>query len=109
MDIHEFHLELQSDVIALAGGDGSGDDHGQRTREEAFTEIVAEDLSIAGVLESPLIYYYEGGAKTGGFKVNGFSIPEEDNRLDLFITLYFPDATVQKINYADVAKAFGGL
>jgi len=109
MDLQEFHRQLQSDVIALAGGGGSGDDHGQRTREEAFTEIVAEDLSIAGVLESPLVYYYEGGAKTGGFKVNGFSIPEEDSRLDLFITLYFADANVQKINSADVAKAFARL
>lgn len=108
MDIDEFHCQLQADVTATAM-DSAGSGDGETTREEAFTKIVAEDLSIAGVLESPLVYYYEGGARSAGFKVNGFSMPEDDNRLDVFITIYFPEESVQKINSADVDRSFRQL
>jgi hypothetical protein len=101
----EFHAELQRDVIATAGGDVQGAAPEHVTREEAFTQIVAEDLSQAGVLESPLVYYCEGGTRASAYKVNGFAIPEDDRRLDLIVTLYFPDEEIRKINSVDIERA----
>ena len=64
MDVEGFHEQLQSDVIATARGEGSEED-GQTAdfKENAFTDVVSEDLSVAGVLESPVVCHHEGGAE----------------------------------------------
>ncbi len=110
MDLAGFHEQLQSDVIATARGDGNGEEG--RTgdfKENAFTELVSEDLSVAGVLESPEVCHHEGGSGSAEFKVNGFGIPDEDSRLDLFITLYFPGSEVSRLNSVDVVRGFRRL
>jgi hypothetical protein len=116
MELDEFHHQLQADVAARSNSDvggekGGGDDSsgGDRTREEAFTELMAEELSAAGVLESPTICYYEGGSRSAGFRVNGYSIPEEETRLDLLITIYRPESSVERINSAEIDRAFRQL
>jgi hypothetical protein len=110
MSLNTFHDELQSDIIATAQGVGGDKKKGVADfRENAFTEIVTEDLSVAGVLESPVACHFEGGSGSAEFKVNGYGIPEEDSRLDLFVTLFFPQGDVQKVNSADIDRAFRKL
>ena len=111
MDINEFHEQLQSDVIANSHGDGTAEGKSSRGefRENAFTDLVCEELSTVGVLESPSICYAEGGGGSFEYKVNGYGIPDEDSRLDLFVTMYFSDAAVQRLNSADIDKAYRRL
>lgn len=108
MDINEFHDQLQSDIAAHSQSEGSSENDGARGRfrENAFTDLICEELSSTGVLESPTVCYAEGGAGAFEYKVNGFGIPDEDSRLDLFITLYFYDPVVQRLNSVDVERAF---
>ncbi|MFN9489162.1 MAG: AIPR family protein [Betaproteobacteria bacterium] len=111
MDINEFHEQLQSDVIANSQGDGTAEGKSSRGefRENSFTYLVCEELSAVGVLESPSICHAEGGSGSFEYKVNGYGIPDEDSRLDLFVTLYFSDVAVQRLNSADIDKAYRRL
>src|SRR5215212_8188349 len=81
-----FHLQLESEITDRARS-GNGNVAGD-FREAVFTELVSDELEESGVLESPQIFHYEGGTGAGSMKVNGYSVPEEDSRLDLVVTIY---------------------
>lgn len=110
MDLHEFLSQLQADVIGNAQSDiGSAAGGEGHFKEDAFTELVADELSDAGVLESPAVCHHVGGAGHLELKVSGFGIPDEDTRLDLLITVYFAGSTVETLNSADVERTFRKL
>jgi hypothetical protein len=103
-----FLHEVESDVVeeskGLFGAPGE-------FREVAFTQILSEEMEAAGVLESPVVCRFESGRSASAIKCNGYSIPEEDSRLDLFVTLYEPGphAELPALNAADVDVAFNKL
>lgn len=103
-----FLREVESDVVeeskGLFGAPGE-------FREVAFTQILSEELEAAGVLESPVVCRFESGKSAAAVKCNGYSIPEEDSRLDLFVTLYEPGphAELPALNASDVDVALNKL
>lgn len=103
-----FHQQIESEITENAcgqSGAGSGE-----FRENVLTEMLAEELSASGVLESPVVCHYESGKSAASIKVNGYGVPEEDSRLDLFVTLYHgPADQVATVNAADVDTAFRKL
>ena len=103
-----FHRELESEITDHAlpdGGSAAGS-----FRESALSEIFADELAVSGVLESPVVCHDEGGKGASSFKVNGYSVPEEDSRIDLFVTLYLgPSDEIQAVNSAHVEVAFKKL
>ena len=101
----QFYQQIESEVTA-SSRDETGAGPGE-FRENGLTTILAEELSASGVLESPVVCHYEGGKSAGSMKVNGYGVPEEDSRLDLFVTLYNgPSDQVATINATDVDLAF---
>src|SRR5436190_6801820 len=102
-----FYHELEGDVTDRANpqvGDFAD------FREESFTRILAEDLEASGALESPVVCHYEGGRAAASIKANGYAVPEEDSRLDLFVTVYEkPGDKPESLNTAAVETAFNQL
>jgi hypothetical protein len=96
-----FYQELEGEISDHSlPSEGAGT---AKLREYAFTNILADELEASGVLESPVVCHDEGGQGASSFKVNGYGVPEEDSRLDLFTTLYFgPSAEIQTINSAHI-------
>jgi len=103
----EFYRELQSEVIDFAQGGGTDDTSG--FKENAFTEIVSQDLSAAGIVESPVVCYFEAGPANRLMKINAYSLPEEDTQLDLICTVYSGGETPGKVNAKDIDQAYGKL
>ena len=99
-ELSTFYEELQADVIAEAVNSSDGEDF----KEIAFTRIVANDLAIAGVLESPTTCYYEATLSGFTLKINAYSIPDEDSRIDLVITEYFNTSEPSRVNASDIEK-----
>ncbi len=95
-----FYEELQADVIAEAVNSSDGEDF----KEIAFTKIIVNDLAIAGVLESPITCHYEETISGLTVKVNAYSIPDEDSRIDLVITEHFSTVEPSKVALADIEK-----
>lgn len=103
-EFENFYSGFRSDIIDLANSD-----EGYPQKEQAFTAIVTEDLSQAGILESPDVCYFEQGSGNMLKKANAYSVPEEDTSLDLLITLYHGKNKPETINNQDIERAFNQL
>jgi len=105
-DLISFYEELQADVIAEAGDSGDGGNgHGEDFKENAFTRIIIEDLAAAGVLESPIACYYQATISGLIVKINAYSIPDEDSRVDIVISEYFSSPEPTKVTAADIERS----
>lgn len=108
VNLQTFHAELESDITEMARD--QADTGIAEFRENILTQILSDELSAAGILESPEICHYEGGRASGAVKVNGYGIPDEDSRLDVFVTAYVgPSDNVSTVNAANVDAAFRKL
>jgi hypothetical protein len=107
-ELTQFLAEIESDITAEASNTlGSGLAH---FREEVFTQQLAHELEEEGILEDPVACFHESGRGSGLVKVNGYGIPEEENRLDLIISIYgYNGNQVETINASDVDTAFNRL
>src|SRR5437762_12396847 len=107
-ELQKFYSEVESEITdraRMTGAQVTGE-----FREMAFTEIVAEELEVAGILEAPAVRHFEGGAGSASMKVNAYSVPDEDSRLDVIITVYKgPAEQLQTINASEVDVAFNKL
>src|SRR5437867_10831527 len=83
-----FLTNLHHDVISRSEGH-------EQLREDAFTEVMIEYLSEAGEFDDGVVCQHRGR----GLEVNGYSVSEDEECLDLFIshcTLKTPPAVVPK-------------
>lgn len=103
----DFYRDLQSEIIDFAQG-GRGDDT-SGFKENAFTEIVSQDLSGAGIVESPVVCFFETGPANHILKINAYSLPEEETQLDLLCTVYSGGEKPRRVVAKDVDQAYGKL
>lgn len=101
-DLQVFYEQLQSDVIAEARGSSTNDTVGEDFKENAFTRILIEDLALAGELESPEDCYYKATIGGAELKINAYSIPDEDTRIDLVIADYHSTPEPKRLTMVDV-------
>lgn len=99
-DFSTFYEELQADVISEAVNSSDGEDF----KENAFTKIIVSDLAVAGVLESPTTCHYESTISGLTVKINAYSIPDEDSRIDLIISEYFNSPEPTKVTAYDIER-----
>jgi len=105
-ELQTFHDELMADVIAEAAAAGGGAYPDAAFKENAFTHILLADLEAAGILEAPTACYFANTATRLPFKVNGYSFPEEEARLDIVVADFRPDGASQKVTAADCDRSF---
>lgn len=83
-ELNKFYQTVMQDVVAMQSGDEDGD-----TQEQIFTRICQEMLSEAGETEDCYLAYDERDfGKKGQHKINGYSLSENYENVDLFITLF---------------------
>ena len=75
--------------------------------QNAFTGWVMDYLSEVGMTDSPNICHYEGVWGRGQAKINisGFSFSEDEDRLDIFTTLYIGNSDPVTITKDEIAKS----
>lgn len=105
-DLGKFHRQILDEVIAEAANWDVSTINASSYKEDSFTRLVTDDLSIAGVLESPVVCHHEFFKGNSAAKINAYGIPEEDSRLDVVISDFHPNESVQKISQADIEKRF---
>jgi hypothetical protein len=102
--LNEIESDITADVQPNAGDPAE-------FREFSYTRRLADELDAAGVLESPIVCHYEHGKAAAAFKVSGYSVPDEDSRLDLFLTVYIapPHSEVPTLNASEIDTSFNKL
>ena len=106
IELDKFHQQILDEVISEASNWDISTANNSSYKEDAFTKLVTEDLSIAGILESPMVCHHEFIKGNGTAKINAYGFPEEDSRLDLVISDFYPDTSIQKITQAEIEKKF---
>ena len=96
----EFALDVQQDVIARTDASEDG-----ALRAEVFTEVMFERLADAGAIDEGIPATFEGR----GMRCSGFHIPEDRDRLDLFLSVPRLDGTVCTIPRSEIEAAFRRL
>jgi hypothetical protein len=102
--LNEIENDITADVQPNAGNPAD-------FRELAFTRMLADELDASGVLESPIVCHCEHGKSAAAFKVSGYGVPDEDSRLDLFLTIYNagPHAEVPTLNASEIDTSFNKI
>ncbi|MFO1482349.1 MAG: AIPR family protein [Verrucomicrobiaceae bacterium] len=102
--LNEIECDITADVQPNAGNPAD-------FREFAFTRMLADELDASGILESPVACHYENGKQSTALKVSGYSVPDEDSRLDLILSLYDagPHQSVPTLNGSDIDIAFNKM
>ena len=100
-ELIKFYQSLMQEVIAMQSGDEDGD-----TQEQVFTRICQEMLAEAGETEDTHLAYDERDfGRKGQHKINGYSISENYENVDLFISLYSNSSEIKSIPKADIDTA----
>ena len=100
-ELNKFYQTVMQDVVAMQSGDEDGD-----TQEQIFTRICQEILSEAGETEDCYLAYDERDfGKKGQHKINGYSLSENYENVDLFITLFNNSSEIKSIPKADIDTA----
>ena len=81
MDLSEFLRETQSAVKAQMRD-------GALYEELVFCGIVMEHMSDIGMTFEPVECHFEGKVGNANLRLSGYSISEENDQLDLFVSLY---------------------
>ncbi|MDN5308907.1 MAG: hypothetical protein PWP14_301 [Methanolobus sp.] len=100
-ELQNFYIDQQEEIKSILVADEDG-----TTPEQIFTEIVLSLLADAGETENYRVSYDEKVNKRGiEHKVNAYSLYENYETLDLFITIYFDNDEIQSVAKKDVEKA----
>jgi hypothetical protein len=102
-EFQEFSQRLNAEVRERASG--LGDDGTPNFRENAFTELVAEYLSEIGVIEDATTAFCELRSGRGMARVNGYSLPDDSDRLDLIASIFLDAAEATTLSKEDIQRA----
>ncbi len=104
-ELQMFNTDLQEEIKSILVSEEEG-----TTPEQIFTEISLSLLADAGETENCRVSYDEKITRRGvEHKINGYSLYENYETLDLFITLYHGKDEIQSVSKKDVEKAMNKL
>ena len=102
----QFAEDLRQEVITSSeAGIDSDDGEGDSFREDEFTRLMIEYLTEAGELEDGEVCYY----RSRGIKVNGYSINQDLDCLNLFISIHTQNVPPVTVTKQEVETAFRRL
>lgn len=99
-ELQKFYTDIQEEINAGLITEEEG-----TNPEQVFTELVLSYLSEAGETENYRVCFDEKISKRGvEHKINGYSLYENYETLDLFVTLYNSDSIIQSVTKSDADK-----
>jgi len=99
-ELQKFYVDVQEEIKASLISEEEG-----TNPEQVFTELALSFLSDAGETENYRVCFDEKISKRGiEHKINGYSLYENYETLDLFVTIYNGDSTIQSVTKGDADK-----
>lgn len=100
-EIEKFYNSLRQEISARQLSQEEGE-----SQEQAFTRVCLDWLERANETENPVIAYDIKGVGTKSqHKINGYSISDSLETIDLFITVFEPSQTIVNIDKARIERA----
>ena len=99
-ELQKFYIDIQEEINSSLITEEEG-----TNPEQIFTELALSYLSEAGETENYRVCFDEKISKRGvEHKINGYSLYENYETLDLFVTIYNGDSIIQSVTKGDVDK-----
>ena len=99
-ELQKFYIDIQEEINSSLISEEEG-----TNPEQIFTELALSYLSEAGETENYRVCFDEKISKRGvEHKINGYSLYENYETLDLFVTIYNGDSTIQIVTKGDAEK-----
>lgn len=99
-ELQKFYIDLQEEINSSFISEEES-----TNPEQIFTELALSYLSEAGETENYRVCFDEKISKRGvEHKINGYSLYENYETLDLFVTIYNGDSTIQSVTKGDADK-----
>ena len=96
--IEKFYKQLLEEIKSRQETNEDGD-----SEEQTFTAYYMDILSGLGETENPSVAYEERSLKDGSkFKINGYSISDNYETVDVFITLYDPSPEIREVKKKEI-------
>lgn len=73
--------------------------------ELVFSEIVMRHMEDVGMTYEPQVCHYDTKVGNANIKLSGYSVSEDDDRLDLFVSVYMNTETLQSVPDSITLKA----
>jgi AIPR protein len=73
--------------------------------EEEFTRIVLDRLGDEGAIENPELLWQEGNFARAKYKITGYSMPEDEERLVLVTTIHTGEVPPRALNRDEILSA----
>jgi len=102
-ELQSFAVRLNADVRERAGG--LGNDGTPNFRENVFAELVCEYLAEIGVIEDATVAYYEGQIGRGVARVNGYSVNDDEDEVDLVASVFIDSAEPAAVPKDEIIRA----
>src|SRR5690606_1151547 len=100
-ELQKFYIDLNEEINSILVSEEEG-----TNPEQIFTELALSFLSEAGETENYRVCFDEKISRRGvEHKINGYSLYENYETLDLFVTIYNGDKAIQNITKGDAEKA----
>ena len=99
-EIEAFARELAADVDEAISSGGTG-----VYSEEEFTRLVLDRLGEEGAVENPTLLWEEGQFGRSRYKITGYSLPEDCERLLLVATVYTGELPPRKLTRDEIFAA----
>lgn len=105
MELTEFlvqtRAEVSEEVAERMGASGSAFPY----PELVFSEIVMKHMEDVGMTYEPQVCHYDTKAGNANIKLSGYSVSEDDDRLDLFVSVYIDAESLQEVPDSLTLKA----
>lgn len=99
-ELQKFYIDIQEEINSTLITEEEG-----TNPEQVFTELALSFLSDAGETENYRVCFDEKISKRGvEHKINGYSFYENYETLDLFVTIYNGDSSIQSVTKGDADK-----
>ncbi|MCY3837262.1 MAG: AIPR family protein [Gammaproteobacteria bacterium] len=104
MELGEFLHQTQADVKANVQ-DRLGEGGGYPYPESVFAEVVMEHMSEIGMTFEPAVCHYTAKVGNATLRLSGYAVSDEQDQLDLFISLYAGADEIRHIPDSETKKA----
>lgn len=96
----EFAEFLENDIQDRSLGDAEGADF----KEEAFVGLVTDNLAEIGMIDNPVVCFHRGGAGNSAFRLNGYAVTDDEERLDVVIADYNGTQQLRKVPSEEITR-----
>jgi hypothetical protein len=105
MELEEFLQQTQAEVQAEISNRITGDTAGNPYSESVFAEVVMQHMAEVGMTFDPEVCHFEARLAGASLRLSGWAVSEDNEQLDLFVSLYEGSQTLKPIPDSETKAA----